>query len=66
MNAMEIEELKKALDICANGMKSCSKSGCPYFGDDNCQRDIAAYALELIDNLEERIAIMEEGKNANP
>ena len=65
-NALKIKTVKRALRICADGTKSCYDDNCPYRDDESCQRDIAADALEIIENLEERIAIMEDGKNANP
>ena len=54
------EEVKKGLKICIMGnMDNCR--GCPYFKDENCDCEMLADALELINGLEERIAIMEEG-----
>lgn len=61
-----LEEIKKALRICS-GDKPCWEDNgedCPYFNDDNCQYDIERDALEIIENLEERIAIMMEGSES--
>lgn len=58
-----IDEIKKGLAVCAADVADgiCWDKGCPYSDDDDCQTHIAQDALEAIENLEERIAIMEEG-----
>lgn len=50
------DEIKQALHCCAEGCIS----GCPYHGVDSCTSYMAQQALEYIDSLEERLAIMQE------
>lgn len=63
---MEKEKIMKALKLCASG---CNDDGCAYWEETNLNKDIrcvdlmARDALDLIDEMEERIAIMEEGRN---
>lgn len=61
------EKVKNALKLCASG---CDNNGCSYlvtvnqtggFSLNRCVDLLSADALELIEELEERIAIMEEG-----
>ena len=47
------EKVKQALSACA-GDGIC-ESDCPYFCDDNCQCDIAADALEIIEEMEKAL-----------
>lgn len=58
---MNIDEIKKALRICANDTENCYDDNCPYRYDNKCMPHSARDALEAIELLEERIAIMEEG-----
>lgn len=59
------EEIKKALNVCCNGIKPCQAFNgetCPYLDDSDCLFSVNSDALEYIERLEERIAIMEEGQ----
>ena len=63
-----VEETIKALEICSQTGWCKGQNGCPYWQDDldgmdqidNCKRMLSD-ALKLIEDLQERIAIMEEG-----
>lgn len=61
------EKVKNALKLCASG---CDEDGCIYIDEHydlakgRCIDFLAADALELIEELEERVAIMEEGCKA--
>lgn len=55
----DIKKVKKALKMCMlNDWYHCLK--CPYLEED-CDDDFHKDVLEVIEELEERIAIMEEG-----
>lgn len=55
------ERVKKALRVCSED-GYCKGKGCPYEGQCEGGVELDKDALEVIENLEERIAIMEEGK----
>lgn len=55
----DIEKVKKALQICVlNDWDHCHE--CPYW-DEDCDDEFHKDILEVIEGLEERIAIMQEG-----
>lgn len=56
-----LEEIKKGLAACASEV-NCYDNKCPYVDDEGCQISIARDALEAIELLEERIAIIEGGE----
>lgn len=57
------EMIKKAFRICATGRcKDGMGNVCPYLNERRCTTSVMDDALELIEELEERIAIMTEGK----
>lgn len=60
-----VKEIKVGLSRCSEG---CALSECPYYPvryGAECQGKLASDALEYIEQLEERIAIMTEGANKN-
>lgn len=60
---LDAEKVKKGLqmEIESRGVWDC-KEQCPYTGIQDCATVVCSDALELIHELEERIAIMEENK----
>ena len=58
MTPEEIKKIKEGLECCASPVSMCAV--CPY--DYNCAQ-VKADALDLIEELEERIAIMTEGQD---
>ena len=58
MTAEEVKKIKEGLECCASPVTMCAE--CPYIGI--CAQ-VKADALDLIEELEERIAIMTEGQD---
>lgn len=55
----DIEKVKKGLKTCSTGnIDNCRK--CPYFEAEDCDCEMISDVLDVIAELEERIAIMEE------
>lgn len=55
---MDAEKVKKALAL---HIESVNCTGCPYYDNvDDCSIDLALGALELIEQLEEQNAVLEE------
>lgn len=56
-----LDNVKRALSLCPGNSVDCEQDRCPYWADKQCVSDMHMDAMEVIDNLEERIAIMSEG-----
>ena len=62
---MDKDKLKSGLRFCiSNTDCKCNGKICPYYFENTCINVVAADALEYIEQLEERIAIMTEGQDA--
>ena len=59
----DTEKIKKAFRICATGKcRDDMGNDCPYLNESRCTTKVIDDALECIETLEERVAIMTEGK----
>lgn len=59
----DTEMIKKAFRICATGKcRDDMGNDCPYLNESRCTTKVIDDALKCIETLEERVAIMTEGK----